>query len=84
MYKILAKSEDPFFGYLRSNFKNYNLVIHTIVFILLQLCVHAYWLSSDVSIVSLALLTHFILKLVQTSCSQFLIISSNQSVSIKK
>ena len=29
-------------------------------------------------------LTHFILKLVQTSCSQFLIISSNQSVSIKK
>ena len=28
-------------------------------------------------------LTHFILKLVQTSCSQFLIISSNQSVSIK-
>ena len=29
-------------------------------------------------------LTHFILKLVQMSCSQFLIISSNQSVSIKK
>ena len=28
-------------------------------------------------------LTHFILKLVQTSCSQFLIISSNQSVNIK-
>ena len=30
------------------------------------------------------ILTHFILMLVQTSCSQFLIISSNQSVSIKK
>ena len=30
------------------------------------------------------LITHFILKLVQTSCSQFLIFSSNQSVSIKK
>ena len=29
-------------------------------------------------------LTHFILKLVQTSCCQFLIISSNQSVSIKQ
>ena len=31
---------------------------------------------------NLVSLTHFILKLVQTSCSQFLIISSNQSVSI--
>ena len=32
----------------------------------------------------LCYLTYFILKLVQTSCSQLLIISSNQSVSIKK